>query len=77
VVTLLVTKEYFGGTPATWSIDVPDLTSVQGFPGEDFRASNLCGVASLTNLPFVFAPRTTHDGDVFTSVAYGSNVLNK
>jgi len=25
----------------------------------------------------VFAPRTTHDGDVFTSVAYGSNVLNK
>ena len=76
-VTLLVTKEYFGGTPATWSINVPDLASVQGFPGEDFRASNLCGVGSLTNLPFVFAPRTTQDGDVFTSVSYGSNVLNK
>ena len=76
-VTLLVTKEYFGGTPPTWSINVPDLTSVQGFPGEDFRASNLCGVESLTNLPFVFAPRTTHDGDVFTSVAHRSNVLNK
>lgn len=76
-VAALVTKEYFGGTPPTWSVTVPDLTSVQGFPGGDIRAYNLCGVAGLTNLPFVFAPRTTHDGDVFTSVAYGSNVLNK
>jgi hypothetical protein len=76
-VALLVTKEYFGGTPPTWSVTVPDLTSVQGFPGGDIRAYNLCSVAGLTNIPFVFAPRTTHDGDVFTSVAYGSNVLNK
>jgi hypothetical protein len=76
-VAVLVTKEYFGGTPPTWSVAVPDLTSVQGFPGGDIRAYNLCGVAGLTNIPFVFAPRTTHDGDVFTSVAYGSNVLNK
>jgi hypothetical protein len=74
---LLVTKEYLGGTPPTWSVIVPDLTSVQGFPGGDLRAMNLCSVASLTNLPFVFAPRTTHDGDVFTSLAYGVNVLNK
>jgi hypothetical protein len=75
--TLLVTKEYFGGTPPTWSVMVPDLTSVQGFPGGDLRSGNLCGVALLTNLPFVFAPRTTHDGDVFTFLAYGSNVSNK
>jgi hypothetical protein len=76
-VGVLVTKEYVGGTPPTWSVTVPDLTSVQGFPGEDIRAYNLCGVAGLTNIPFVFAPGTTHDGDVFTSVAYGINVLNK
>jgi hypothetical protein len=76
--SLLVTKEYFGGsTPATWSVNVPDLTSVQGFPGGDLRAMNLCAVAGLTNLPFVFAPQTTREGEVFTSVAYGTNVLNK
>jgi hypothetical protein len=74
---LLVTKEYFGGTPPTWSVDVPDLTSVQGFPGEDLRALDLCSVAGLTNLPFVFAPQTTHDGDVFTSVTYRGSVVNK
>jgi len=76
-VWLLVTKEYFGGTPATWSVTVPDLKSLQGFPGEDIRAYNLCSVAWLTNVPFVFAPRTTHDGDVFTALEYSSNVVNK
>jgi hypothetical protein len=75
--TLLVTKEYFGGTPPTWSVIVPDLASVQGFPGGDLRASNLCGVQSLTNLPFVFAPRSTNEGDAFTFLTYGSNVSNK
>ena len=75
--TLLVTKEYFGGTPPTWSVIVPDLASVQGFPGGDLRASNLCSVQSLTNLPFVFAPRTTHEGDTFTFLTYGINVTNK
>ena len=76
-VTLLVTKEYLGGTPPTWSVTVPDLASVQGFPGGDIRAYNLCHVDGLTNIPFVFAPRTTHDGDVFTSLAYETNVVNK
>lgn len=74
---LLVTKEYFGGTPPSWSLDVPDLTSVQGFPGEDLRAMDLCSVAGLTNLPFVFAPQTTRDGDVFTSVTYRGSVVNR
>lgn len=76
-VGVLVTKEYFGGTPPTWSVTVPDLKSVQGFPGGDIRAYNLCSVGGLTNIPFVFAPRTTHDGDVFTSLAYGGPVVNK
>ena len=76
-VALLVTKEYFGATPPTWSVTAPDLASVQGFPGGDIRAYDLCAVAGLTNLPFVFAPQTTHDGEVFTSLAYESNVLNK
>jgi hypothetical protein len=74
---LLVTKEYFGGTPATWSVVVPDLTSVQGFPGGDLRTLRLCWMSSLTNIPFVFTPQTAHDGDVFTSADYGGNVVNK
>jgi hypothetical protein len=75
--TLLVTKEYFGATPATWSVMVPDLASVQGFPGGDLRASKLCSVQSLTNLPFVFAPRTAKEGDAFTFLTAGTNVSNK
>ena len=76
-VAVLLTKEYFGGTPATWSVTVPDLTSVAGFPAGDIRTYNLCSVQGLTNLPFVFAPRATHDGDVFTSLLWEGNVVNK
>jgi hypothetical protein len=76
-ISLLVTKEYFGGAPPTWSVNVPDLTSVQGYPGGDIRAANLCSMSWLTNVPFVFSPRATHDGDVFTTVANESNVVNK
>ena len=76
-VQLLVTKEYFDATPPTWSITVPDLRSVQGFPGQDIRAYTLCGMQWLTNVPFVFSPGATHDGDVFTSLSYETNVVNK
>jgi hypothetical protein len=76
-VGILVTKEYFGATPPTWSVTAPDLKSVQGFPGADIRAYNLCSVGGLSNVPFVFAPQTTHDGDVFTSLAFGAKVLNQ
>jgi hypothetical protein len=31
----------------------------------------------LTNVPFVFSPGATHDGDVFTSLSYETNVVNK
>jgi hypothetical protein len=31
-VTIKASKEYFGGTPATWTFTVPDLSGVAGFP---------------------------------------------
>jgi hypothetical protein len=32
-IAVRASKEYFGGTPATWAFTVPDLSSVAGFPG--------------------------------------------
>jgi hypothetical protein len=63
--TIIATKEYFGGTPATWSFDVPDLLSVPGYPSfwPDPRQSGVCGVI-VTDRPYLSSP---HDGDTFRS----------
>jgi hypothetical protein len=63
--TVIATKEYFGGTPTTWSITFPDLQAVQGFPSylPDPRLGGLCGI-SLTDRPYLGAPR---DGDTYRS----------
>jgi hypothetical protein len=63
--TLIATKEYFGGTPTTWSITIPDLQVVQGFPSylPDPRLSGLCGI-NVTDRPYLVAPR---DGDTYRS----------
>jgi hypothetical protein len=65
VPTIIATKEYFGGTPATWSFDVPNLLSVQGYPSfwPDLRESGVCGV-TVTDRPYLSSPR---DGDTFRS----------
>ena len=64
-ITIIATKEYFGGTPATWSFDVPDLLSVPGYPSfwPDPRQSGVCGVI-VTDRPYLSSP---HDGDTFRS----------
>lgn len=31
IITMMATKEYFSGTPGTWSLTVPDLSGVDGF----------------------------------------------
>jgi hypothetical protein len=63
--TVIATKEYFGGTPATWSFDVPDLLSVPGYPTfwPDPRQSGVCGVI-VTDRPYLSSP---HDGDTYRS----------
>jgi hypothetical protein len=64
-ITIIATKEYFGGTPATWSFDVPDLLSVPGYPSfwPDPRESGVCGLI-VTDRPYLASP---HDGDTFRS----------
>jgi hypothetical protein len=62
--TIVASKEYFGGTPATWSFTVPDFTSVQGFPASwpDPRGGTGCETTA-TDRPYLFSPRSAHDGD--------------
>ena len=63
--TVIATKEYFGGTPTTWSITFPDMPAVQGFPSYlwDPRPSGLCEI-DVTDRPYLVAPR---DGDTYRS----------
>ena len=65
---ITATREYFGGTPATWSLTTPNLTAVQGFPSSfpDVRQAGLCGV-SVTDRPYLFSPRSARDGDTYRS----------
>lgn len=73
--TIIATKEYFGGTPTTWSLAIPDLLAVQGFPSylDDPRQSGLCGIL-VSDRPYLFSPRSARDGETFRS-ALGPGVL--
>lgn len=50
--TIVASKEYFGGTPATWSFTVPDFRGVGIFPFGDLRAAGVCGT-EVTDRPYV------------------------
>jgi hypothetical protein len=62
--TIVASKEYFGGTPATWSFTVPDFRSVGNFPFGDLRAAGLCGTM-MTDRPYLAPAR---DGATYRSV---------
>ena len=63
--TIIASKEYFGGTPATWSFTIPDFRGVEGFPQSwgDLRSR---GVISLlvTDRPYLAPDR---DGATYRS----------
>jgi hypothetical protein len=61
--TIVASKEYFGGTPATWSFTVPDFRGVGSFPFGDLRAAGLCGTM-MTDRPYLAPAR---DGASFRS----------
>jgi hypothetical protein len=63
---ITVTKEYFAGTPATWSMTIPDLVSVQGFPSgyPNPRSWGPCE-RDAYGWPYLFSPLSAHEGDVF------------
>jgi hypothetical protein len=70
-VTLVGTKEYFGGTPTTWSLTIPDLLAVHGFPSgvPDPRYKYPCGL-TVTDRPYLFSPGSANDGDTYrTAIA--------
>jgi hypothetical protein len=70
-VTLAGTKEYFGGTPTTWSLTIPNLLAVPGFPSgwPDPRNKSPCRI-TVTDRPYLFSPRSAHDGDTYrTAIA--------
>jgi hypothetical protein len=64
-VTIIASKEYFGGTPATWSFTMPDLWTVEGFPSSfgDVRTSGLFAVL-VTDRPYLAPDR---DGATYRS----------
>ena len=50
--TIVASKEYFAGTPATWSFTVPDFRGVGIFPFGDLRATPVCGT-EVTDRPYL------------------------
>jgi hypothetical protein len=69
-VVITATKEYFGGTPSTWSLPFPDLTDVSGFfPLWTLSPNGNGWSLSVTGLPFDFSPASPRDGDAYRSAS--------
>jgi hypothetical protein len=61
-------KEYFGGTPATWSFTVPDLSGVDGFPtGWPRMPATGGGQVTASSAPWLFPPSSARAGDEYRS----------
>ena len=67
---IVATKEYFGGTPTSWSVTTPDLKSVDGYPtwGPDARLGGLC-MATVSGRPYLLTPQSAHDGDTYLTAS--------
>ena len=65
--TIKASKEHFGGTPATWTITVPDLSGVEGFPA-GLPQKHVGGGTLLraSGAPWL-SPSTARAGDVYHS----------
>ncbi|MDQ3697158.1 MAG: hypothetical protein M3373_03905 [Gemmatimonadota bacterium] len=65
---LWATKEYFGDTPTTWSLTIPDLSGVEGFQSSwGLQPGSYTWNLLVHGRPFGFSPRSARDGDVFYS----------
>jgi hypothetical protein len=65
-VELVATREYFGGTPETWTLDVPDLRGVPGFQASwSFPQQGFDWLLMVTGQPSPFDPRTANVGELF------------
>lgn len=69
-VVLTATREYFGGTPGTWSLVLPDLRGVSGFlsvwgPAAGGNAWTL----TLSGFPNALSPSSAADGDIYRAAS--------
>ncbi len=70
LVSIGATKEYFGGTPQTWSLTIPDLSGIEGFDGAaGLKPGRFDWSMGVTSQPFVFAPLLATDGLVVRSAS--------
>ncbi len=62
---ITASKEYFGGTPTTWSFTIPDFQGIGNFPSSygDLRSSGVQGM-EVTDRPYLASPR---DGATYRS----------
>jgi hypothetical protein len=64
-VSLAASREYFGGTPRTWTFAMPDLTTLAGFDAAAaLAAGEFDWSLSLSSAPAGFSPLTAPDGFV-------------
>jgi hypothetical protein len=65
-IAIRASKEYFGGTPTTWSFTVPDLSNVAGFPaGWPFISAPQGGRVTASDAPWGFSPSRARSGDEY------------
>ena len=63
-ITLYTTREYFGGTPSVWALEVPDLSSIPGFQlVHAFAEGEFTWYVRATNARFDLNHRTAQDGE--------------
>jgi hypothetical protein len=72
-VAIRASKEYFGGTPTTWTFTVPDLSSVAGFPaGWPIVSGARDGRVTASDAPWLFSPSRARAGDVYRTATTAS-----
>jgi hypothetical protein len=78
-ISVNATREYFGGTPTTWSLVVPDLTAVPGFsPSWGFTSGTTLWTVGVSGVPYRLSPSSARDGDVYRGASVtGSIVLGQ
>jgi len=62
--TVYATREFFGGTPATWSLIIPNFAGMRGFDGPQITNPSQW-IYQAASQPWEFTSSMAKDGDVF------------
>jgi hypothetical protein len=78
-VAVRATKEYFGGTPTTWSLVLPDLTGVPGFsPAWGLSPGETGWTVGATGVPHHLPPASWRDCDVYRGASvHGFTIIRE